>query len=139
MSATEHHIRGPLDIALQHQDGEWWATAVAFDLLGSGPTKRAARKELFELVTGYLEDIVEALRAGNSVRFFNPTPANEYKSAHIEHYTVHLKATCTFAPGARFRLFKQDSPTKVARNMGDLEDLIKEIDSLNDVQFTPVG
>ena len=65
-------LRGPVTVAYKRCREGFMCTALQFDILGIGRTKREAFQEMRDLVEEYLEEIV---RSPEPVCFFNPSDA----------------------------------------------------------------
>lgn len=74
-------LEGKTTIAYRQVDGEWYATALEFDIMGYGDTKAKARMLLNELLEVYLHDVAQLLAEGKRVKFFNPSDDDEWNAA----------------------------------------------------------
>lgn len=80
---------GPITVAFRQDEGEWLATALQFDLVGTGKTKDTAFAQLKELVNDYLTFI---LSVKGEVAFFNPSPREEWEAPEQEQYIINLRS-----------------------------------------------
>ena len=84
-------LQGKTTIAYRQTEGEWYATALEFDIMGYGKTKAEARHLLHELLEIYLQDIAQLLSEGKRVKFFNPSEDDEWNEAsEIETCRIQL-------------------------------------------------
>ncbi len=84
-------LQGKTTIAYRQEEGEWYATALEFDIMGYGKTKAEARQLLHELMEIYLQDIAQLLSEGKRVKFFNPSEDDEWNAAtEIETCRIQL-------------------------------------------------
>ena len=123
-------IKWPISVVCRKMGARWGATALEFDIVGTGKTKEAALEGMRELFEDYLSSVVEELRAGNEVAFFNPSDAEDWNRDSIERYELLCRVTCAESAGRE----QPESPG----NLGDLRKLTHFIDSLDEVDVKPV-
>jgi len=84
--AIEHiTIKGPVSVAYTKADGEWYATALQFDIMGAGRTRDEAFQDLQKCVEIFLHSVLET--SGN-VAFFNPSEQEEWNNPDQEQYKI---------------------------------------------------
>jgi hypothetical protein len=76
---------GNVTVAYRFVDDAWHATALQFDVVGTGATKMAAFQQMQELVSSFL---LHALRSKNKVAFFNPSDREEWEVSDKDDYRV---------------------------------------------------
>ena len=95
-------MEGPVTVAHREVEGEWHATALEFDILGTGATRDAAFNELRGLVNDYLCEIINT---PGRVRLENPAEGREWAVPDKEFY--HLVAAVVRPPHARRRAYRR--------------------------------
>ena len=92
MKPTNHNdlvvLQGYLTVAHRRRGREFCCTALQFDLVGFGRTKREAFDELRLLVEEYVENVI---KAPGPVRFFNPSEADDWNAGQLEDFYVALQ------------------------------------------------
>jgi len=102
---------GRVNVGYYEEDGIWYALAREFDLLGSGRSHDAAFEQLQELVADYVEECI----MWGVERFFNPTPAPEWRQAEQHEQYVVTLVFARYSP-------RQKAPPQV-RGAHDLTEL----------------
>lgn len=111
---------GPLTVSYRQVDGEWRATALQFDLVGTGKTKQGAFEQLRELVNDYLTFI---LSVKGEVAFYNPASREEWEVADQEKFDVlvvmaRVKSTSAIA---RERCVKLEDVRPMRKHVREFE------------------
>ncbi len=82
-------LQGDVTVAYRKEGSEWFATALEFDLLGYGRTRKAAFKLLQELIAEYMLEVAHLVSEGKRVAFFNPSETAEWNNwRFLERYHV---------------------------------------------------
>ena len=90
-------VKGRVTVSYRQEEGKWYATALEFDLVGSGNTRDAAFADLQQVVNCYIEEVI---KAPGSVEFFNPSSREEWGAPDKEGYQVAI-AIATVPRGRR--------------------------------------
>ncbi|MFA6240316.1 MAG: hypothetical protein WC655_05280, partial [Candidatus Hydrogenedentales bacterium] len=78
-------LQGTVPVSFKQRGSKWYATALTFDLVGTGRTRETAFRELQEV----LETCVDAvLNTPGKVRFYNPSDASEWENPDKADYHV---------------------------------------------------
>lgn len=83
-------LQGPVRVTYHKQNGEWVATACQFDLIGVGDTREEALAELQEVVSVYVNEV---LNARKPVQFFCPSDPEDWNRSSKEDYLVTFELT----------------------------------------------
>ncbi len=78
-------LRGPIIVSYRQVGKKHYATALQFDLVGVGASRRKAFEELQGVVNAYL---TEALKTDEPLEFFFPTEPEEWEQRDQEQYLV---------------------------------------------------
>ena len=78
-------LKGQVTVTYREEGAEVYATALQFDLVGIGKTRKAALKELQEIFSEYAEEV---LNTRGKVRFFNPSDPEEWENPDKEFFNV---------------------------------------------------
>ncbi len=78
-------LKGPLTIAYEKEGAKWYATALEFDLVGIGSTRKKAGEEVKQLFREYLYGCLDE---EGPVRFVFPAEASVWNSEDKEWYHV---------------------------------------------------
>jgi hypothetical protein len=89
-------LEGPVTVAFSQLADEWYATALEFDLVGTGASREAALRQLKAVVKTHFETL---LTTPGKVRFFNPSDADEWNIEDKEYFTM----TITIARAVRLQ------------------------------------
>jgi len=111
-------LRGSIAITYRECGGETIARALQFDLVGIGATREKAFRELQDIFADYAEAVLEA--KGN-VRFFNPSPAEEWENPDKQFYNV------TFG---LVRKQRRDEIPALCEDIHKLRSVRKDVDSI---------
>ena len=77
-------------VAYRIEEGEWYCTALQFDILGTGATREEAFAEMRELLTQYLLLCIEEARSGNPTAIFQPSEDSEWDVPDVEVVNVQV-------------------------------------------------
>ena len=72
----KNHLRVPIHVVLYLQDDVWFAHCLEFDLIGDGPTQRAAMEMLGKSVAIQIE---ESIRFNNPANLFAPADGENFR------------------------------------------------------------
>ncbi|NUM55092.1 MAG: hypothetical protein HUU46_15710 [Candidatus Hydrogenedentes bacterium] len=78
-------LDGTVTVAYKKHGRDWHATALQFDLVGTGGTRETALRELQELFETYLSAVLETK---GRVRFYNPSDAQDWEVKDKEYFRV---------------------------------------------------
>lgn len=115
-------LRGPVTVAYKRCREGFMCTALQFDIVGIGRTKREAFQEMRDLVEEHLEEI---LRSPEPVCFFNPSDAADWNVGNQENYQVAML----------FERHSEPIPTDVP--LANLAPLREHRESLRGVNLVP--
>ncbi|MBI4560326.1 MAG: hypothetical protein HY706_22285 [Candidatus Hydrogenedentes bacterium] len=117
-------VSGAITIAYRRSAGNWLCTALQFDIVGVGPTRAAAFREMCELLTDYFDEI---LSSTGPVRFFNPSEAKEWNVRDQEQYTL------------AFLLSRKQAPAVSRLRLTNLRELRKVHHAIQEIDLIPAG
>ena len=101
VSAPELDVQtldGTIAVAYKKQGREWRATALQFDLVGTGSTRQAALRELQQVFETYLSAVLETK---GRVRFYNPSDPADWENKDKEHFRVMCIVSAATSPATR--------------------------------------
>ena len=79
-------LKGPVTVTYrQDDDGDWIATALEFDIVGTGNTQDAAFNQLRELISDYL---LAYISSKGRAQFYNPADGYEWENTNRKHYML---------------------------------------------------
>lgn len=113
-------VQGLVNISHRKSGKRWYSTALEFDIVGTGDSRKKSFAQLQELVSEYVFAIVDELDAGARVQFFNPSDAEEWNRGQVEQFEV------TFVLEVDQKA--DVSPTITPQKLGDLAGEIQSID-----------
>lgn len=113
-------IQGSVNISHRKSGKRWYSTALEFDIVGTGNSRKESFAQLQELISEYVFAIIDELNSGARVQFFNPSDAEEWNRGQREQFEV------TFI----LEVDRQSdvSPTITPQNLGDLAGEVQSID-----------
>ncbi len=121
-------LQGPVRVAYRKRGREWYATALEFDIVGTGSTKARALRELQELFQDYVS---EFLATPGMTHFFNPSPAEDWETKDQEHFHVAFIVSVKALPAAR--------PKPVESRVSNIAQLRSVRERIKSVQLQRVG
>lgn len=83
-------LQGLVTVAYHQEGGEWIATALEFDLVGTGKTRDGAFNQLRELVSDYL---LAYITSAGRTQFKNPADGQEWMVPDKERYKAVFVVT----------------------------------------------
>ena len=113
-------LQGLVNVSHRKSGKRWYSTALEFDIVGTGDSRKKSFAQLQELVSEYVFAIVDELDAGARVQFFNPSDAEEWNRGQREQFEV------TFVLEVDQKA--DVSPTITPQKLGDLAGEIQSID-----------
>jgi predicted RNase H-like HicB family nuclease len=116
--------------SFHESEGQWYARALPFDIIGVGDTRAEALKLMKELVEDYLEEFVKEIVAGNEIGLFNPSDREEWNRSDTQHFTLHMRLT----GGPKSVPKKKVTISEVS----DLVEFINSLDSIESIELVPV-
>lgn len=114
-------LEGPVWVAFTQEEKAFYATALQFDLVGTGSTREIAFTELQEMFRIYVQAV---LAKPGKVQFVFPSEASEWDNPDIEYYDVIVDVRST-------------SHSKPAPSRTKLKELRRYRDRINTIQFQP--
>ena len=113
-------LQGLVNVSHRKSGKRWYSTALEFDIVGTGDSRKKSFAQLQELVSEYVFAIIDELDAGARVQFFNPSDAEEWNRGQVEQFEV----TFILEVDQRANI----SPTITPQKLGDLAGEIQSID-----------
>ena len=80
-------LKGPIWVAYTQKDGKHYATALQFDLVGAGTTRKKAFRALQGVFLNYIEAFLD--KPGKT-RFLFPSEPEEWNNSDVEFYDVMI-------------------------------------------------
>lgn len=90
-------IKGPVTVAYRRRRCDYVAIALQFDLVGIGKTKTEALLQLQKILDIYVR---EALKEKGRIKFFNPSPAEEWELPEKDEFFLACVASSGRPPFA---------------------------------------
>lgn len=107
---------GPITVAFKKAGSYWIATALEFDIIGTGNSREEAFSQLRELVSLYL---LEVVRAPEQHNIFNPSDSELWELADKVKYNVLIMLSVT-------KLNETKSGRVMLRDVGSFKNDITE-------------
>lgn len=119
-------VDGTVTVAYKKHGREWHATALQFDLVGTGRTREAALREPQELFESYLSAVLETK---GRVRFYNPSDAQDWDAKDKEYFRV----VCIVLAGT------SHTRSLSAPSLDDIDTLRRIEPRIKSVKLTPLA
>ena len=78
-------MRGSVTVAYRQVNEEWHCTALEFDIIGVGASRKESFEKMKNLVSFYLGEVSKAI---GPVEFFNRSPDEDWQISDKEEYNV---------------------------------------------------
>ena len=116
-------LKGPVTVAYRREGKKWLCTALEFDILGIGRTRKTAFQQMRSLVNEYLADV---LKAEGPVEFFNHSAGKEWTAKDKEYYKVVVA------------LAQAEEKRPVPQTLRDIQQLRHYRDRIRGFDLTPL-
>jgi predicted RNase H-like HicB family nuclease len=96
---------GPITVVFQHDGPYWIATALEFDIIGTGKTRQESLSQLQELVSLYLFEVIQEPDKHN---IFNPSESELWALADKVKYNVLISLKLTKKTESESKMMLRD-------------------------------
>jgi len=91
-------LDGTISVAYKKHGRDWYATALQFDLVGTGNSRAEALQELQSLFETYLGAVLDTK---GRVRFYNPSEQADWDTKDKQHFRVVCIVAAAPKPAVR--------------------------------------
>ena len=116
-------VDGAISVSFRKRGKEWYATALQFDLVGTGTSRDEALRELQTLFEAYVNAVIGTK---GRTRFYNPSEAEEWEVRDKQHF----RAVCIVTAPLGTR-------TSVTPSLDDIGSLRRIRSRIHGVRLSP--